>query len=54
MQRNRKKHPQEVQTGARARMRRGGQIQTMMPKLHSSNFEGMELIRLRMVKGTTS
>jgi len=23
----------------------GGQIQTMMPKLHSSNFEGMELIR---------
>ena len=22
-----------------------GQIQTMMPKLHSSNFEGMELIR---------
>ena len=23
----------------------GGQIQTMMPKLHSLNFEGMELIR---------
>ncbi len=23
----------------------GGQIQTMMPKLHSENFEGMELIR---------
>lgn len=23
----------------------GGQIQTMMPKLHSTNFEGMELIR---------
>ena len=23
----------------------GAQIQTMMPKLHSSNFEGMELIR---------
>lgn len=23
----------------------GGQVQTMMPKLHSSNFEGMELIR---------
>ena len=23
----------------------GGQIQSMMPKLHSSNFEGMELIR---------
>ncbi len=23
----------------------GGQIQTMMPKLHSQNFEGMELIR---------
>lgn len=23
----------------------GGQIQTMMPKLHSANFEGMELIR---------
>lgn len=23
----------------------GGQIQTMMPKLHSSNFDGMELIR---------
>ncbi len=23
----------------------GGQIQTMMPKLHSDNFEGMELIR---------
>jgi tRNA(Ile)-lysidine synthase TilS/MesJ len=23
----------------------GGQIQTMMPKLHSNNFEGMELIR---------
>lgn len=29
----------------------GGQVQTMMPKLHSSNFEGMELIRpLYMVK----
>lgn len=29
----------------------GAQIQTMMPKLHSSNFEGMELIRpLYMVK----
>lgn len=26
-------------------MLHGGQIQTMMPKLHSSNFEGMELIR---------
>lgn len=23
----------------------GGQIQTMMPKIHSTNFEGMELIR---------
>lgn len=23
----------------------GGQVQTMMPKLHSSNFDGMELIR---------
>lgn len=23
----------------------GGQVQTMMPKLHSKNFEGMELIR---------
>ncbi len=23
----------------------GGQVQTMMPKLHSNNFEGMELIR---------
>ena len=23
----------------------GAQIQTMMPKLHSTNFEGMELIR---------
>ena len=23
----------------------GGQIQTMMPKLHSTNLEGMELIR---------
>ena len=23
----------------------GAQVQTMMPKLHSSNFEGMELIR---------
>ena len=23
----------------------GGQINTMMPKLHSTNFEGMELIR---------
>lgn len=23
----------------------GGQVQTMMPKLHSQNFEGMELIR---------
>ena len=29
----------------------GGQIQTMMPKLHSTNFEGMELIRpLYMVR----
>ncbi|MGN0614179.1 MAG: tRNA 2-thiocytidine biosynthesis TtcA family protein [Porcipelethomonas sp.] len=29
----------------------GAQVQTMMPKLHSSNFEGMELIRpLYMVK----
>lgn len=29
----------------------GGQIQTMMPKLHSQNFEGMELIRpLYMVR----
>ncbi|MDE5945937.1 MAG: hypothetical protein K2G63_01320, partial [Oscillospiraceae bacterium] len=29
----------------------GGQVQTMMPKLHSSNFEGMELIRpLYMVR----
>jgi tRNA(Ile)-lysidine synthase TilS/MesJ/rhodanese-related sulfurtransferase len=26
-------------------MLHGGQIQTMMPKLHSSNFDGMELIR---------
>ena len=36
--------------GAWARMARGeskygAQMQTMMPKLHSSNFEGMELIR---------
>ena len=23
----------------------GGQINTMMPKLHSTNFQGMELIR---------
>ena len=23
----------------------GGQVKTMMPKLHSTNFEGMELIR---------
>jgi hypothetical protein len=23
----------------------GAQVQTMMPKLHSTNFEGMELIR---------
>lgn len=23
----------------------GGQVQTMMPKLHSTNFEGMQLIR---------
>ena len=23
----------------------GGQVQTMMPKLHSTNYEGMELIR---------
>ncbi len=29
----------------------GGQVQTMMPKLHSTNFEGMELIRpMYMVK----
>ena len=29
----------------------GSQIQTMMPKLHSTNFEGMELIRpMYMVK----
>lgn len=29
----------------------GGQVQTMMPKLHSKNFEGMELIRpMYMVK----
>ena len=29
----------------------GGQVQTMMPKLHSTNFEGMELIRpLYMVR----
>ena len=29
----------------------GGQVQTMMPKLHSQNFEGMELIRpLYMVR----
>ena len=29
----------------------GGQIQTMMPKLHSRNYAGMELIRpLYMVK----
>lgn len=27
------------------RMLHSGQIQTMMPKLHSTNFEGMELIR---------
>ena len=26
-------------------MHYGGQVQTMMPKLHSANFEGMELIR---------
>lgn len=29
----------------------GGQVQTMMPKLHSTNFDGMELIRpMYMVK----
>ena len=29
----------------------GGQVQTMMPKLHSKNFKGMELIRpLYMVR----
>jgi tRNA(Ile)-lysidine synthase TilS/MesJ len=29
----------------------GGKVETMMPKLHSSNFEGMELIRpLYMIK----
>ena len=29
----------------------GGQVQTMMPKIHSTNFEGMELIRpLYMVR----
>ena len=29
----------------------GGQIQTMMPKLHSTNFEGMQLIRpMYMIK----
>lgn len=29
----------------------GGQVQTMMPRIHSSNFEGMELIRpLYMVR----
>lgn len=26
-------------------MLHGGQVQTMMPKIHSTNFEGMELIR---------
>ena len=26
-------------------MLHGGQVQTMMPKLHSTNFEGMELVR---------
>ena len=26
-------------------MLHGGQVQTMMPKLHSTNFDGMELIR---------
>ena len=26
-------------------MLHGGQIQTMMPKLHSTNYAGMELIR---------
>ena len=32
-------------------MLHSGQIQTMMPKLHSTNFEGMELIRpLYMVR----
>lgn len=31
----------------------GGQFQTMMPKLHSTNFEGMELIRpMYMVRET--
>ncbi|MCH5339751.1 MAG: hypothetical protein J1E03_13290, partial [Acetatifactor sp.] len=31
----------------------GGQMQTMMPKLHSTNFEGMELIRpLYLVRET--
>ena len=30
----------------------GAQVQTMMPKLHSTNFEGMELIRpLYLVRG---
>ena len=34
-----------------ARMRRGYKVETMMPKLHSTNFEGMELIRpLYLVK----
>lgn len=34
-------------------MLHGGQIQTMMPKLHSTNFEGMELIRpLYLVRET--
>jgi tRNA(Ile)-lysidine synthase TilS/MesJ len=29
----------------------GGEIKTMMPKLHSTNFEGMELIRpMYMIK----
>lgn len=33
----------------------GGQVQTMMPKLHSTNFEGMELIRpMYLIRRMTS
>ncbi|WP_022775150.1 tRNA 2-thiocytidine biosynthesis TtcA family protein [Butyrivibrio sp. AE2015] len=38
-------HYDDVITTILMGMLYGGQIQTMMPKLHSTNFEGMELIR---------
>ena len=34
-------------------MLHGGQVQTMMPKLHSTNFDGMELIRPTLLKTIT-